>query len=80
MFFETGRNSWQLSPYNFVWETLKRLDRATPAATLVTTSLQYLYNYSSDSAQRYTPKIAFLSSTTFIYIIFKICGGWAVGP
>jgi hypothetical protein len=33
--FDTGRNSRQLSPYNFVWETLKRLDRATPATTLV---------------------------------------------
>ena len=36
--FDYGCSIRQLSPYNFVWETLKRLDRATPATTLVIAS------------------------------------------
>jgi len=70
--FDTRRNSRQLSPHNFVWEMLKRLDRATPATTpVIASSLYNIFTNAYRIVYKDIPlKLPFLGSTTFVYIIF----------
>ena len=59
-------------PYNFVWETLGHATPATtPATTPVTASSLYnIFTITYRIVYRGIHKIAFLSSTNFVYIIF----------
>jgi hypothetical protein len=78
--FETGRNRRQLSPYNFVWETLKCLNRATPASTPVTASSLYnIFTITYRIVHRGIPlKLPFRALQLLYILFFKIYSGWAV--
>ena len=82
VFFDTGRNSRQLSPYNFVWETLKRLDRAIPATTpVIASSLYNIFTMTYRIVHRGVPlKLPFYALQLLYILFFEIYNGQAVAP